>query len=288
MGGGLNARTVTVKLADNDETKPTLKVKASPDKVNEEGADTQIVQVTAELDGDAVQKATTVTFKVEPESAGRYSVTGVKEITIAAGSKTGSTNLAFVPVKDGIFHDDLDVMVTGSSKPDYGSSIATVMIRDDDQEVVLSVSPASVTETDDTDAMAQKVTITATLPSSTPKEIMIPLTVSENNVRYGLATGDNTPSITIDAGDNSGTAEITITTTDNALFNADENITVMVDTTQSDLAARSVAIKLTDDEKKPVLELAVAPTAASEVWGHWFQSNGHYRDSDVERSIARW
>ena len=265
VGGGLNARTVTVKLADNDETEPTLKVKASPDKVNEDGADTQIVKVTAELDGDAVQKATTVTFKVEPERAGRYSVTGVKEITIAAGSKTGSTNLAFVPVKDGIFHDDLDVMVTGSSKPDYGSSFATVMIRDDDQEVALSVSPASVTETDDADAMAQKVTITATLPSSTPKEIMIPLTVSENNVRYALAAGDATPSITIDAGDNSGTAEITITPTDNPLFNADENITVKVDSTQSDLAARSVAIKLTDDEKKPVLELAVAPTAASEL-----------------------
>ena len=256
VGGGLNARNIKVVLSDNDETKPTLKVKASPDKVNEDGADTQVVQVTAELDGDAVQKATTITFKVEPENADRYSVTGTKEITIAAGSKTASTNLAFVPVKDGIFNEDLDIMVTGSSDPDYGTSIATVMLRDDDQEVILSVSPESVTETDDEDAAAQKVTITATLPISTPKEIMIPLMVSTNTSRFALGADDETPTITIKAGDTSGTAEITITTTDNVQFNADEDITVSV-TEASGLAARSVAINLTDDEEKPVLEIAL-------------------------------
>ena len=212
VGGGLNARTVKITLNDMDETKPTLKVEASPDKLNEDGGDTQIVSVTATLDGAPVQKATTVTLEVKPDEASRYSVSGDLEITISAGNLSNSTNLAFVPVKDGIFNQDLPIVVTGKSDPDYGSSDATVTLRDDDHEVALMVSPSTVTETDKADDAAQKVTITAMLQNTTPKEYMVPLTVADNN-RY---TVDNaSPEITIDAGDDSGEVEITITPTNN-------------------------------------------------------------------------
>ena len=261
VGAGLKARTIKVILSDNDEKKPKLMVKASPDKILEDGSDTQVVQVTATLDGDAVQKATKVTYEVTPENDGRYSVSGTMEVTIPAGSKTASTNLAFVPVKDAIFHRDLDIMVTGKSAPDYGSNAATVMLRDDDQELALTVSPSSVTETDVVADQAQKVTITATLPSATPKDMMVPLTVTMTQGRGAVDL--DMPVITIDAGKVTGTAEITVTPTDNDQFNADADITVAV-TEESGLAARSVAIKLTDDEKKPKLELALDETTVTE------------------------
>ena len=258
VGAGLNARTITIKLADDDEKMPTLKVEVSPDKVYEEGADTQIVQVTATLaDGDAVQKATTVTFKVESDNEDLYSVSGTKEVTIPAGSKSASTNLSFVPVKDGIYNPDLDIMVTGTSDPDYGTNTDIVMLRDDDQEVILSVSPSTVTETDDADDAVQKVTITATLPTTRPQDFMVPLQVGETgNSRYTISQVDQSPTITIDAGKSSGEAEVTITTNDNSVFNADESIMVTV-TDDSNLATRSVAINLTDDEEKPKLDITL-------------------------------
>ena len=100
---GLNARTAKITLTDDDETMPTLKLAAAPTNVDEEGGDTQVIAITATLDGDAVQTATTVALKLDDDED-RFSVSGTKEITIPAGSKTGSTNLAFVPVKDGIFN----------------------------------------------------------------------------------------------------------------------------------------------------------------------------------------
>ena len=140
--------------------------------------------------------------------------------------------------------------------------LATVTLRDDDQEVALMVSPSTVTETDVDDDRAQKVTITAMLQNTTPKEYMVPLTVAAStNNRY---TVDNaSPVITIDAGDDSGEVEITITTLDNDDFNKDEDIMVSV-TDASNLAARPVAINLTDDEDKPKLELALSADAVFE------------------------
>ena len=265
VGGGLNARSVKISVRDADETRPKLKVEASPDKVNEDGGDTQIVNVTATLDGDPVQTATKVTLEVKPDEASRYSVSGTMSITISAGRTSNSTNLAFSPEKDAIFYDDLPITITGSSDydPDPKAS-ATVTLRDDDQEVTLSVSPTSVTEKEGTaEERAHKVTITAMLQTTTPKEYMVPLTVADNN-RY---TVDNaSPVITIDAGDDSGTVEITITLTDNMNYNKDEDIMVSV-TDASNLAARPVAIKLTDDEDKPKLELTLSDDSVNEADG---------------------
>ena len=255
VGGGLQARTVKITVRDMDETEPKLKITASPDKVHESGSDNQIVQVTAELDGDAVQTATKVAITVTADSdVDRYSVSGTKSITIPAGRKSGTTNLSFSPTKDAIYYDDLDIMVNGSS--DYGDASDAVMLRDNDQEVTLSVSPSSVMEkADEDDAnVPQKVTITATLPSSKPKAYAVPLdvAVSANN-RYTLDPADGEVTITIDAGKATGTAEVTITPNNNISYNKDEDIMVSVSTADnrdnSGLAARPVAIKLTDDEK---------------------------------------
>ncbi len=262
VGGGLNARSVKISVRDADETRPTLKVEASPDKVNEDGGDSQIVNVTATLDGDPLQTATKVTLAVTDDSdADRYSVSGTMSITISAGRTSNSTNLAFSPEKDAIFYDDLPITITGSSDydPDPKAS-ATVTLRDDDQEVTLSVSPTSVTEKEGTaEERAQKVTITAMLQTSKPKEFTIPLEIVTGD-RYQLSA--NMPTITIDAGDDSGTVEVTVTTTDNMYYNKDEDIMVSVSKDasrdNSSLAARPVAIKLTDDEDKPKLEIALS------------------------------
>ena len=262
VGGGLNARTVKISVRDADETRPKLKVEASPDKVNEDGGDSQIVNVTATLDGDPLQTATKVTLAVTDDSNDdRYSVSGTMSITISAGRTSNSTNLAFSPEKDAIFYDDLPITITGSSDydPDPKAS-ATVTLRDDDQEVTLSVSPTSVTEKEGTaEERAQKVTITAMLQTSTPKEFTIPLEITTDD-RYQLSA--NMPTITIDAGDDSGTVEVTVTPTDNMRYNIDKDIMVSVSTDasrdNSGLAARPVAIKLTDDEDKPKLEIALS------------------------------
>ena len=252
----LEARSTKVTLTDDSEKKPALKLAVSPDMVKEDGGDTQVVRVTATLDGDAVQTATKVTLKLEPADADRYSVSGTKEITIPAGGKSGITNLSFVPVKDGIFNVDLPVTVTGSADG-FEDATDMVTIRDDDQEVELSVDPTAVTEKD---GEAQKVTITATLPTSRPKEFMVPLTVTGDTNRYSV---DNaSPVITIDAGESSGTAEIMITPNDDALHRGNTDVTVSV-TTASNLAARSETITITDDEAKPTLQLAIAETSAA-------------------------
>ena len=246
---GLNARKAKITVMDDDEKEPTLKLAASPEAVNESGGDTQVVAITATLDGDAVQTVTTVALKVEPDEEDRYSVSGTK-ITIPAGSKTGSANLSFSPVKDGIFYQDLPIIVTGSADG-FDDATATVTLRDDDQEIILSVDPMEVTEDDE----EQTVTITATLSALKPRDFMVPLTVA-SGTGYQLATGDDSPTITIDAGERSGTAEIEITPTDNDIYNDDTKIEVKV-TVLSGLAARPIEITLKNDEAKPTLTLEI-------------------------------
>ena len=252
----LEARPVKVTLTDDSEKPPTLKLAVSPEMVKEDGGDTQVVKVTATLDGDAVQTATKVSLKLESADADRYSVSGTKEITIPAGSKSGITNLSFVPVKDGIFNDDLPVTVTGSADG-FEDATAMVTIRDDDHEVELTADPTAVTEKD---GEAQKVTITATLPTSRPKEFMVPLTVTGETARYGVDEAN--PVITIKAGESSGTAEIEITPIDDPLHRGNTDVTVSV-TVASNLAARPVTIEITDDEAKPTLQLAIDENSAA-------------------------
>ena len=64
------------------------------------------------------------------------------------------------------------------------------------------------------------------------------------------------PTITIDAGESSGTAEISITPTDNMIYNDDIKIMVSV-TEASGLASRPVEITLKNDEAKPTLALEI-------------------------------
>ena len=82
-------------------------------------------------------------------------------------------------------------------------------------------------------------------------------TTVDNGTSYTLDPDDGEVEITIDAGKKSGTAEITITPNDNTNYNKDANIMVSAADDQDprdnsrSFAARSVAIKLTDNEAKP-------------------------------------
>ena len=184
----LNARTVKVTLTDDDETEPTLKLAASPGTITEDGGATQTVAVTATLDGDALQTATTVALKVESDEEDRYGVSGDMEITISAGSKTGSTNLVFAPVQDGVFNKDLMITVTGSASG-FDDAMAEVTLADDDHEFKITVNPSAITEDDG----AQEVVITVHAITPPQQPLDVPLSIMEHAdqvyCRYGEPNG---------------------------------------------------------------------------------------------------
>ena len=179
----LNARTVKVTLTDDDETEPTLKLAASPGTITEDGGATQTVAVTATLDGDALQTATTVALKVAPEND-RYGVSGDMEITISAGSKTGSTNLVFAPVQDGVFNEDLMITVTGSASG-FDDAMAEVTLADDDQEFKITVNPSAITEDDG----EQEVVITVHAITPPQQSLDVPLSILQGP-RYAVDNGE--------------------------------------------------------------------------------------------------
>ncbi len=169
------------------------------------------------------------------------------EITIPAGSKSGTTDLSFR-----CDFDDLTVTVTGSSDPNYDpdpKATATVTIADDDQEINLSAAPTYITEDGGAE---QKVTITAMVTGTPPKQDMtVPLSITEQGDRFDMhmdSPGDALPVISIKAGATSGEVTVIFTVVDNMDYNGSIDIDVGI-TNASELTARGIKIRLIDDEE---------------------------------------
>ena len=155
----LVSRPLTLTLQDNDQPQP-LTLSVAPDTIHETlGEQTVTVTVTADS-GPAAD--VTVSLNL---ATGSYTVTGTQSITIAAGSTSGTTDLAFTPSDDSNTTDDT-VSIRGTATG-YTVTETNLTIKEPNEVggvdvsglgVALSVSPTGVQE-----GTSGPHTVTATL-----------------------------------------------------------------------------------------------------------------------------
>ena len=238
------------------------------------------VNVTASLDlkdGDAgaLRQNLTVTVEV-PEDMEFYSVADITpddtdgnlSITITgndAANVEGTGTFALTPGADEIFeaHQTITLKASADITDDVTrEASADITLQDDDHELMLTVSKPEIKEEDG----EQTVTVTAALKDTRRTKVTIPVTITANSTYYSLSK--SVLMIDIDANENEGTESFVITPLDNNTYNGNQEITITLDESRSDLVLRdSAKITLVDDENLPDLVLSVDPEEIAEGGG---------------------
>ena len=204
------AESVAVTVNDDDGT-PSVTLKLSSASITENGGAST---VTASLSG-ASSQAITLTVAaaaVSPAATGDYTLSTNRTLTIAAGATESTGAVTITAVDNDV--DAADKTVTVSATATGGGvsapSAVTLTITDDDDTPTVSVADAAaVNEGNDPDTTVN-MSFTVSLSAASANAVTVPYTLT------GTATGGSdyeTPSSTslsIPAGDTSGTIVIKV------------------------------------------------------------------------------
>ena len=260
--GDLTVTSTTMKITDNDASDITLTV--NPATVAENASATTVT-VTAATDGDTFKTDQTVAVTVGTSDDGAtsgtdYAAVSGFNITITAGQQNGTHTFTLTPTQDTIIEGDETITVAGTA-PDLTVNGATVTLSDEDTTAItLEVSPASVAES----AQATEVTVKAKTDGDTFKTAR---TVAVSVGGSGTATSGTDYAavsdfnVTIAAGQTEGTANFTLTPTQDTVIEGDE--TLGVAGTSDGLTVNGTNVTLTDDDSTE-LTLSTAPSSVSE------------------------
>ena len=257
-------QTETINLTDN-EAGPTVSISSSSPIAENGGVST----VTATMSAAAAQSTTiNLLFSGTADNGTDY-LQSASSITIAAGNTSGSVTVTGVNES---FNDeaetvivDIDTVSGGNGASESGTQRETITITDDDPAptVSLSISVASVTESTGANAVTLTATMSAVAESSTSVTLSLSGTATEG---AGTDYTINSSTITIAAGNTTGTAQLSILEDS---FSEVPNETIVVDIASvsgGDSAveaapAQQVAVTITDNEATPQITLAPTPTS---------------------------
>ena len=260
---------VNGRLAVSDE----IALSASPTSVAENAAATAVT-VTGTLNGGALTSAASVTVSVgagtDSATEGTdYATVNDLTLTISAGQTSGTATFTLTPADDTDVEGDEAISVTGTTAASGLSVTGTELTLTDDEvvstEVVLSASPTSVTE----NAVATAVTVTGTLNGSartSAASVTVSVGAGTDSATEGADYATvNDLTLTISAGQTSGTATFTLTPADDTVAEGDEAISVTGTTAASGLSVTGTELTLADDDAVSTeVALSVNPTSVAE------------------------
>ena len=268
---GLSAGTATLTITDNDDAPTGVTLGVSPSSAAESANATDIT-VTATLVGSQRTSDTAVTVSQTggtATSGSDYDAISAFTVTIAAGQSSGTATLSFDPTEDMLDEDDETVVLTGAAPSSLGlnAGTATLTITDNDDAptaVTLGVSPATAAES----AAATSITVTASLVGSL-RTAETKVTVSQTD---GTATSGSDYAaisaftVTIAAGESSGTATLSFDPTEDLLDEDDETVVLTGAAPSSlNLTAGTATLTITDNDDAPTgVTLGVSPSSAAE------------------------
>ena len=260
---GLVVHDTEVTLVDDDHTEITLT--ANPASVSEDAGATAVT-ITAATDGDTFTTERTVTVTVgadddRAESGTDYATVSEFTITIAAGESSGSAAFTLTPIDDTMIEGEEAITVSGTSPGLVVHDTEVTLVDDDHTEITLTANPASVSE----DAGATAVTITAATDGDTfTTERTVTVTVGADDDRAESGTDYATVSeftITIAAGESSGSAAFTLTPIDDTMIEGDEVLTVSG--TSPGLVVNGTQVTIVDDDHTEIT-LTADPASVAE------------------------
>lgn len=254
--------SATIVLVD-DDAKPSIRLSATPGSVREDDGPTEIT-VTATVDGTTTFGALqiipiNVSGSDVPEAVDFAPVSDFN-LTIDAGSSTGSENFTLIPEND--TENELNELITIASTSPLTTNQTTITLIDDDPDnVVLSVVPETIYE----DRGRQTVSVTGTLDGheAFSTDRIVTLSFSGSGDPYAV---DFEPVADIDlvfqAGLFTATVMFDLIPIDDLEFESDETITV---SSTDAIVASPVFITLINDDAEPEgIVLEASPSVIEE------------------------
>ena len=263
-GPAVVSEDLAVTIRDNDTAPRELALTVSPSSLDEGTPET--LTVTGTLRGGVPTDATTVALSFAGSATEGVDYTApATTLTIPAGEPSGTAEVLLVTVADGEVEGPETVVIGGTAE-DLTASPATVTIEDEDSAATrarLEVSPSELTE----GGGAQEVQVTATLAAGTALAGDERISLS---VRDGTATradyAATSAMLTIEAGEMSGTATLTVTPVVDNVIEGPETVLV---TGSGGLRAESAEVTIRDDPNAgPTgVTLSVRPASVAENGG---------------------
>ena len=253
-GVTLGDATATITITDNDTA--TLTLTPATQSVDE-GRDASFTVTLSH----AVKSAVSVTWSVTPGTATApdYTLPQTQSVTFAAGSATDATQTFSVSTVDDALaegSEDFSVALgtvtsTLSSLVTANTTAVSATINDNDAEptaITLSVNPTSVSESDG----VTEVTVTAAFPQGSPAlttQTDVSVSVSGNTASGGGVDFNDVTAFTVSilAGQTSGTATFDLSPVSDAIVEDDE--TISVSGTLQDFTITAATITITDDDR---------------------------------------
>ena len=285
MSGTTPKTSVTgTALTIADDDKNALTLTAKPAAVSEgDGATT--VTVTAStggaklatatdlfvaigMAGDTATEGSDYTTVGHPTDQGGF-VTGDLRISLPAGATGGTVTFTLEPVDDAVLEGGERIGVAGRAA---GLAVTgtSVLIEDDEAEITLAASPATVAE----NGGARTVTVTATKVGG-PAKKAIEVTVSPGKLGDTAVEGTDYSAVadftfTINKGATKGSGTFTLTPVDDALYEGTESLTIGGTASSggnSGFRVGKTSVEITDDDPEVKVSLSVKPKRVKECSG---------------------
>ena len=265
-------------ITDDDAEPTAITLTAAPSTVSE-GAGETTFTVTGTLTGpsrlpDDVHVTLGVTGSVSAAGGGEEATPVT--LSIPAGQANGTTTLTFTPLDDEVDGGDARVRITGTALG-FTVTEAIVSVTDDDDPptgVALAIAPNSIGEGEG----ATTLTVTGTLTGGDLRPVDTRVTLSVQGASFpGENPGDDPStaavsddftaaagvSLTIPAGQRTGTAAVTFTPTDDIVAEGDE--TAQVSGTSEGLEVTPAPLTIRDNEEEPDgIRLSTSPSSVAE------------------------
>ena len=246
---GLTGDTAALTLTDDDTASTAIALMLNPTSVAEDAGGTEVI-VTAWLDAGVRTGATEVTVSVgdasdSATSGTDYDAVNNFTVTISSGQTNGTGTFTLTPTDDNVAEGEETLTVSGTSVLPVTS--AELTLADDDTAstaIALTLNPPSVAE----DAGGTEVIVTASLDAGARTEATeVTVSVAGNTATEGtdFATVSGGLTVTIMAGQTSGTGTFTLTPMDDNVAEGEETLTV---SGTSALPVTSAELPLADDD----------------------------------------
>ena len=258
---------LTLTIEDN-EPEPQATLVLMPESIREDGGS---AEVTATLDSPSTA-ATTITVTaaaVAPAVAGDFRQDGAT-LTIPIGATESTGTVTVTAIDNEVAAPNKRVAITATTDNAFGVGDPvdrTLMITDNDspsREVTLSVSPPEIQE-----GASRTVTVTAVLDGAArPDPTEVVLAVGAGTAARSDFAAVDSFTLTIDAGQKSGTADFTLAPVDDETDEPDETIRVTGRASGLTVAPRTgVEVTIVDDDEAPAVRLVLTPESIREDGG---------------------
>ena len=245
-----------VRIRDNDVEPGEVELTVSPDTVGESVSSLQLT-ITGSLVGLASRTIDTVVsleLADDTATAGEDYQAATATLTIPAGEMSATATMTLTVLDDNIAEGNETLEVTGTVPGTITARPAEVVIEDDDQEptsISLLVTAPPVDEGNGAVTMPVQATLLGGGTRNVDTQVTLRIVDLTATLGDDYTAAWDSSTLTIPAGEFSATANLTLTTVDDTVYEGAEHIAARGRNTDPGLPVNGVRLTILDNDPKP-------------------------------------